>query len=232
MRRPSQLILILGLVLAFCTPAFCGGIGEILLGGSSGSPVKFTANGTGGFTVNFDILNLAATGTGNAFGNGALFGTCSGGSACYSIINNGAVVSMGAGCGTDCYMLNQSAPMLLKIGSTAGGSDFLLGQLTLVDIVQSGQAGTFNDALKIDLKVTGGSLQPDFFNNNGVVQLTIKFKTNENLAMLLSESSGQNITAQVTHGAIIPVPESGTLTLLGFGLLGLAWVCRKKGIFV
>jgi hypothetical protein len=201
-------------VLACSLPAFAGS--EISLLGSSGAPIKFTGTGGGGFTVSFNILNLAAFGT----------GTLTSGPGFYSIVNSGAVVSSGGSCGSGCFMLNQTAPLAFKYGSTAGAGDLLTGNLFLTDIVQTAMGGgVFNDSLVINFVATGGSLQSAFANNNGVVTLQIKFTTTQDLATILKN---QNLMAKVVSGAVFPVPEDGTLTLMGAGLLGFAFLYKKK----
>jgi hypothetical protein len=214
MRKPSLLLLAVMLLFVCSAPAFAGS--EIILGSSTGAPVKFTGTGGGNFSVNFNIMNLSAFGT----------GTLTSGPGFYSIVNGGASIFSNGGCGTGCFMLGQSGPLAFKYGSTAGAGDLLTGQLYLTDIVQTALGGgIFNDQLVINFIATGGSLQGAFGNNNGIVQLTIKFTTNQSLASIMS---GQQLLAKVVSGAVFPVPEPSSLPLLGAGILGLAVLCRKR----
>jgi len=213
--RKTSLAWFAALVVFACSlPAFAGS--EISLLGSSGSPIKFTGTGGGAFTVNFNVLNLSAFGT----------GTLTSGPGFYSIVNNGAVVTSSTSCGPGCFMLNQTAPLAFKYGSTAGASDLLTGNLFLTDIVQTAMGGgVFNDSLVINFVATGGSLQSAFANNNGVVTLQIKFTTTQSLSTIMTK---QTLMAKVVSGAVFPVPETGTLTLMGAGLIGLSFLCKKK----
>lgn len=222
MRKPSLVVTAFVALLVFCVPAFAGTVNEIVLSGSgSGKPVSFHGTGGGNFNVNFNINGLSAFGD-----NSGVFAGVNG---FYSILNSGATISnMGpGGCGPNgcVFMLTQSAPIAFTMGSSSGGSDQLTGNLQLVDIVQTGTGGVFNDALVIDLTVTGGSLQPLFAGNNGSVQLTIKFKSGQNLVNI---AKNQTFLAQVVSGAVFPVPEPASLALLSGSLLGLAFLGRKK----
>lgn len=222
MRKLALVLLASAALFACVLPAFAGQVNEIVLSGSGTSkPVSFHGTGSGHFNVVFNINNLGA------FGDPS--GVFAGVAGYYSILNGGATVSsMSPGaCGTSgcVFVLTQSAPVAFTLGSSPGGNDLLTGSLELVDIVQTGSAGVFNDALVINLTVTGGSLQGLFAGNNGSVQLTIKFSSGQNLVNI---AKNQAFLAEVISGAVFPVPEPGSLTLLGAGLLGFAGLCRKK----
>jgi hypothetical protein len=215
MKRTHLVLLAAVLLLVCAAPAFAGN--EIVLGSSSGNPIKFVGTGGGNFKVNFNIVNLVATG----------FGTLSS-SGFYSIVNNGATVTSGGSCGSGCFMLNQTGPLLFKYGSLPGGSDLLTGNLVLTDLVQTGGSGVFNDQLVINFTATGGDLQSAFGNGTGQLQLTIKFSTNQDLATILNN---QTLLAKVISGAVFPVPEPGSLPLLGASLLGFAGLFGRKRLF-
>jgi hypothetical protein len=207
---------VVSLVLAFSSLAFAGPINQIVLGGSSGAPVKFTGTGGGGFNVTFNVLNLGAQGFGTLDSSGF-----------YSIVNNGSVVSFAGTCGTGCFLLHQTGPLAFSYGSLPGMNDLLTGNLTLVDITQTatGVGGVFNDQLVINFTVTGGALEDAFHNGNGQVQLTIKFTTKQDLATIMNN---QVLMAKIVSGAVFPVPEPASLALLSASLLGLASLTKRK----
>lgn len=211
------LAMLASLVLLLCSaPAFAGN--EIVLGSSTGAPIKFVGTGHPGthdFNVTFNINNLLATGFGTLASSGF-----------YSITNSGAILSSNGSCGSGCFMLGQTAPLKFKYGSTAGASDLLTGDLFFTDLVQTAMGGgIFNDSLVVNFSVTGGDLASAFTTGNGIITLQIKFTTNQDLATILN---GQTLLAKVVGGAVFPAPEPASLVLMGAGLVGLASLGRKK----
>jgi hypothetical protein len=126
-------------------------------------------------------------------------------------------------------MLSQGSAVAFSYGSSQNTNDLLTGDLWFSSISQtSGGSGILNDQLVINFAVTGGSLAGAFSNGNGIVTLTIKFTTKQDLATLLKN---QVLLAKVVSGAVFPVPEPASLALLGASLLGLAGVAKKKKLF-
>lgn len=228
MKKVWLLLLSVSVVLLCAASAYAGSVNEIYLDGSTGAPIKFTGTGTGGqgglgannFSVTFNIQNLLATGSGTLLSSGY-----------YSIVNAGASiygVSSSCGGGSCTFMLGQTSPIMFAYGSAPGGSDLLIGQLTIIDLTQTGTNGVFNDQLVINFVATGGSLAGAFNNGNGQVQLTIKFTTSQSLATILDNHT---LMAKVVSGAVFPVPEPASLAILGASLLGLVAVGKRKKLF-
>jgi hypothetical protein len=218
MRKASLVSLGVLFLALFAAPAFAGTVNEIVLGGSSGAPVVFTGTGGGGFNVTFNVKNLIANGSGTLLSTGF-----------YSIVNNGAYLRNAGSCGSGCFTLSQGSPLLFSYGSTPNGNDLLTGNLWFTDLVQTqGGTGVFNDSLMINFVVTGGSLAGAFGNSNGMIQLTIKFTTSQNLATILKN---QQLMAKIVSGGVFPVPEPASLAILGASLLGLVGLGKKKKLF-
>lgn len=207
-------------IFALCAaPVFAGSIDTtdaITLASSPNDSFIFTGNGTGGFSLK--LVNVI----GNAIGQGSLNSAGK-----YSISQNGATITSGASCGANCYGINQTADLIFKYGSTATNGSLLTGDLQLVDISQtpSTKTGVFNDALVIDLTITGGSLASKFAGGSGFLQITLLFSSKQSLATLKNK---QILDAAIHSGTVNPLllPEPGSLALLGTGLVSLGGVVR------
>lgn len=104
--------------------------------------------------------------------------------------------------------------------------------------------GGFSDESKLQAAVNlthlRGSLAADF-GRGGAVNFTLDFPTSERLACLLTPpattpppnypaSGPSSIMATFDHGAVdpAPTPEPAPLSLFGMGLLGMAFVLRRR----
>lgn len=202
-------------------PVFAG---QITLGASPNKSLTFTGKLSG--------FNLAI---GPNLLQGTAFGFSSTQTGKYSILQNGATISSGLSCGSNCFMLNQTGNLLFNYGSTYTNGSLLSGNLQFVDIAQtpSSQTGIFNDMLVINLAVTGGSLQNQFTGGQGKLQLTIHFLTTQTLASL---GIGKNLFANVSTGSVVPanpaLPEPASLLTLGGSLFVCFVVITRKRLVV
>ena len=194
------------------------GLGGCTSGGPSACyGVNFNPTGGGTFSVNF-----TTNAYGTAFGSGNLVPPTKG---IYTILQNGALVTSGTSCGSNCWNLTQTGNLIFDYGTAKNNGSYLTGYLQLVNVSQSGTTGTFNNNLLVNLTVNGGSLASKF-GNGGIVQLTLAFKSGASLATISSQ-----IGAWIHDGTVNPataVPEPASLVMLGASLAGFVGLVRRK----
>lgn len=227
MKKLLLCFLFVGLILAVSLPAVAGSIDttdQITLSNSQVSSITFAPTTPGNFNM---VFGKGAIGT--TLGTGIFSPLVAAGGATgafYTILQNGATVSS-AGVSTcgglTCILLSQTKNLVFDLGSTKGGSQLLTGFLTLLDIAQSGNTGTTNNNLVVDLTITGGSLASKFAGLGAVVQLTLNLK---GLNIFNLTTVGH---AQISTGSVNPLlSEPSSLSMLGLGLISLAGVIRRN----
>lgn len=201
------------------------------LAGSAPGSLNFANAGGGtqaglssGFTMTTSNIG------GNAYGYGSFVGDNS----TYSFSNTtlastGAPTCGPAGC--TWAVTTTGSPLVFNFGP---GGSLLTGTVTLVDLTQTtGGNGVFNDALLVNLTVTGGSLAGSF-GSDGILQLIVNFKSGMNLQDLGDltgcggKACGTTVAGNIGGGSVTPLPEPNSLALLGGGLLTLGGLARRK----
>ena len=218
MSRKSTLVAVLtmmavGLVMS-STPAWADP-SQITLG-PSGTSWTFQGNGSGSTTVTLTACN-GGTCKGKAFGSGG-FGFI--GSVPYSLKSNGNMTVTNNGSNT----FSVSGPAMTFMLGTGGS--LLTGDLSLLNLLQAGKAGVFNYTGNANLAITSGSLASMFTSAGGVLDLTLKFRSNKQLSSIFGTSG--SLIGRISTGELITTPEPSSMLLLGSGLVALGGVLRSR----
>jgi len=193
---------------------------QITLGGSTNS-MTFTSTGSTTWSLSLPSGGL----TGSANGTGTLLS----GPDPYTITQGSGVTIKGTETSPTSNLWNISQSGALGFCYDGCGSGSLLtGNLSLLDLSQSstGASGTFNDALKANLALTGGTLEK-FFGSNAVLSISIDFAAPVSLSGL---ATGASLGATISSAELYPTttPEPASMVLVGSGLLLLGGLVRRR----
>ncbi len=223
MRKLFGIVILSALVLTFCSTSAKAQVTQITLGGTA-SCMTFTGTGSGN-PINLTLGNCIGPGLGQG-GLSAL------GSANFFIGPGASSTTTLTQVGSS-NVFNVAAPansFLFRFGDTncVNGTNIagclLTGNLALVNLTQSGQGGVFNLAFGANLTNIGGTQASLFPTIAGVTDITIVFSS----ATPLQNLGTGEITAGISSGEIRPIPEPGSVLLLGSGLLGLGVALRRR----
>jgi PEP-CTERM motif len=181
-------------------------------------------------------ITLGPTGSGTiAFvgssGNVSItLGSCSGGTCTL----NGSSATLG---GTDSYTLVQTGAIAVSSSGivtqshpisffyTDGHGGTLTGSLQLVNFIQAGSLGNFNDNLVANLTGLGGTLAPTF-GSSAQNDITIRINSGGSVFNLFSANG--TVKAQISSGEVFATPEPSTMFLSGLGLVALGALIRRR----
>lgn len=213
MRKFIQVAAVLVLVLSVGSVA-ANAQTQITLGPTASGSIAFVGSG-GNVTIN---LGACSGGTCTLHGLSALLPPGPDG---YTIIQSGAISLSSAG------TISQASPISFSYSNGIGGT--LTGSLQLVNFIQAGTLGLFNDNLVANLTNLGGTLASTF-GSAASGDITIVVQSGASVFSLFGTNG--SVLAHVSSGEIIAAtPEASTLALFGAGLLSmgiLLW--RRKGV--
>ena len=219
MSRKSTLVAVLTMavmVLAMSSTSAWADPTQITLG-QAGANWTFQGNGSGSTTVTLTACK-GATCRGKAFGSGG-FGFI-GSNVPYKLVSNGAMTVTETSSST----FNVSGPAMTFMLGTGGS--LLTGDLSLLDLLQAGKFGIVNYTGNANLVITSGSLASMFTSAGGVLDLTLKFKSKNQLSSIFGTSG--SLIGHVTSGSLITTPEPSSMLLLGSGLVALGAMLRSR----
>ena len=109
--------------------------------------------------------------------------------------------------------------------STATGPDLLMGNLSLVDLVQAFSSGMTNTSALTDMTITGGSLNGNYPGNTGISQLTINL-TGLGFLPGLGSAMATSLRGATLDAVVVPEPIS--MLLFGSGLILFGIILRRR----
>jgi len=183
---------------------------QITLGPTApGSVVFVGSSGTVSIT-----LGTCSAGTCTAPGSSASLG----GTDSYTLVQTGPITLSSAG------VVIQSNPISFSYGDGKGGT--LTGNLQLVNFVQAGSLGNFNDNLVANLTNVGGTLASTF-GSSAQNDITIRITSGGSVVNLFSKNG--TVAGLISSGEVFATPEPNTVFLFGVGLLALAAIIWRRG---
>ena len=206
-----------GLALALTVCSAANAQTQVSLGPTANGSIAFIGN-SGNVNIN---LGSCSAGTCTLQGLSAILPPLPAGPDSYTIVQTGAISLASNG------SVTQANPISFSYNSGTGLT--LTGTLQLVNFIQAGASGLFNDNLMANLSNLGGTLAPSFISQGGlnaITQITIVVQSGANVFNLFS--SNGTAYAHISTAAIVPTPESSTLVLFGTGLLAVGFLLWRR----
>lgn len=190
---------------------------QVSLGPTANGSIAFVGS-SGNVSIN---LGSCSSGTCTLQGLSAILPPFPAGPDSYKIVQTGAISLASNG------TVTQANPISFSYNSGTGFT--LTGNLQLVNFIQAGASGLFNDNLVANLSNLGGTLAPSFTSvggPNAVTSITIVVQSGANVFNLFTTNG--TALAHISTGAIVPAPESSTLVLFGVGLLAVGFMMWRR----